>query len=388
MDISILLQHLIRTETDQSPADRPPFRVGELIRLRVLELVSADRALVDLGKMRAVADVRFPVTPGEEIEVRVEDIGRQLRLRTLPPQNVPTAGTAEAPVAQTLQLSRLAEALQQDIIRVLSGLQGDQTASARPPGAILEALKTVTGLLTPMEPLGDTLEVAARLQQRVESSGLFFEKKLEQILPAPIREGEPLDPAIHKRAVELAGGDLKAQLMVLRRYLALSDNLLDRHLGDTAARMSRNISGWLNEINEQQQQSVRQSDPNQAYQVLLFELPIRGLRRPGSLKAYFKRRRRGGGRGGFHLSLLLSMDRLGDVRGDFVMRDKELALSLFVADEPTLELLRTHAAVVRAALQVHFRRVALSIRLSEQKVRDFERVDLPASDDRRINMRV
>ena len=61
MDISGLLTHLIQAEMDAPDNARRPFRVGDVLQLRVREIISADRVRVDLGKFQAVAEIQFPV---------------------------------------------------------------------------------------------------------------------------------------------------------------------------------------------------------------------------------------------------------------------------------------------------------------------------------------
>ena len=58
------------------------FRPGSFHRLKVLEL-KGDRALIDFGQFRATADIRVPVTLGEELLVKVLESGKQLKLSVL-----------------------------------------------------------------------------------------------------------------------------------------------------------------------------------------------------------------------------------------------------------------------------------------------------------------
>ena len=56
MDISGLLTHMIQAEIESPDAARHRFRVGDLLQLRVLEIISANRVRVDLGKFQTVAE--------------------------------------------------------------------------------------------------------------------------------------------------------------------------------------------------------------------------------------------------------------------------------------------------------------------------------------------
>ena len=56
---------------------------GSTLKLKIIEL-NGDRALIDLGNFRATADIKIPVTLGEELMVRVLETGKQLKLGVIP----------------------------------------------------------------------------------------------------------------------------------------------------------------------------------------------------------------------------------------------------------------------------------------------------------------
>lgn len=143
----------------------------------------------------------------------------------------------------------------------------------------------------------------------------------------------------------------------------------------------------LSEIVDQQT-NPRQTDPNQLFHVVLYDLPIRDGRRNGMLKMYFPKKGRGRHRNSFRLSLLLSLDRLGDIRSDFVLREKELTLMFFVAHQRTETLVSAHLENIKKTLATFFPRVFVSVTLAEQKLQEFETDFLQVSGDRQIDMRV
>ena len=52
---------------------------GSTLKLKIIEL-KGDRALIDFGSFRTTADIKIPVTLGEELMVRVLEAGKQLKL--------------------------------------------------------------------------------------------------------------------------------------------------------------------------------------------------------------------------------------------------------------------------------------------------------------------
>ena len=81
---------------------------GSTLKLKILEL-RGDRALIDFGNFRATADVKIPVTLGEELRVKVLASGEQLKMVVIRPEaENPLAterlpGRLETPAADSLE---------------------------------------------------------------------------------------------------------------------------------------------------------------------------------------------------------------------------------------------------------------------------------------------
>jgi len=390
MDVTGLVTNLIRAELEPADLARQPFRPGQVLHLEVLEVLSASRARVDLGKFQAVADIQFPVVPGDKLEVEVEAVGRQLRLHALSPDDS-TAGAYKTPAKpSTYFLTRYAEALRENISRILNQVQvqNDRPGGAELPERLLNALKSVAAHLEPLHPDGDAALLAARLRQKVESSGLFLEKKLEQVVSALPKDSDKLSADILQLADRLARGDLKAQLMVLKQYFENPADTIERMAADCSKQLSRAVTGMLSEIAEQQS-STRQTDPGQLFHVVLYALPIRDAKRTGLLKMYFPKKKGGDrDRSSFRLSLLLSLDRLGEIRSDLVLREKDLTVMFFVSHQRARAHVQAHLDSMKKSLLSFFPRVALSVTLAEQKLQEFETDVLRIAGDSQIDMRV
>ena len=387
MDISGLLTHMIQAEVESPEAARGGFKVGDLLQLRVLEVISANRVRVDLGKFQAVADIQFPAAPGDELKVKVDAVGRQLKLRVPLPADASVSQQAAPVKANTYFLTRLAEPLRQDIGRFLTQVESGAGSGNRLPERVVTALKAVAAHLEPLRPLGDIEMLTERVKAKVESSGLFFEKKLEQMVSGVSKDSEKLPADILQRADRAVRGDLKAQLIVLKSFFDNPANISDRSIMDGVKQLNRAVTGMLSDINEQQS-ATRQTDPHQLFQVVMYDLPIQDGRRNGMLKMYFPRKGRGRDRNSFRLSLLLRMDRLGDIRSDIVLREKDLALMFFVNKEKTRAYFESQLDDIRQALSAYFSRVTASVTLAEQKLTEFETDLLQVDGDRKINLRV
>lgn len=62
--------------------DTTGLKLGDLLRVKVLAVEEGiGRALVEIGRLRASAELRFPVTAGDEFWVKVTEAGSRLRLQ-------------------------------------------------------------------------------------------------------------------------------------------------------------------------------------------------------------------------------------------------------------------------------------------------------------------
>jgi len=52
---------------------------GSTLKLKIIEL-NGNRALIDFGNFRTTADIKIPVTLGDELMVKVLEAGKQLKL--------------------------------------------------------------------------------------------------------------------------------------------------------------------------------------------------------------------------------------------------------------------------------------------------------------------
>ena len=80
MKIVSLIKSTILSKLDMTPPGREGLRVGDKLVGRVLEINSKNKAFIDFGRFRALAEVGFPVKKGEVINVKVLENGAPLRL--------------------------------------------------------------------------------------------------------------------------------------------------------------------------------------------------------------------------------------------------------------------------------------------------------------------
>jgi hypothetical protein len=79
MDISCQITVAVKPEFYKSKMKIGALQPGSTLVLKVIEL-KGDRALIDFGNFRTTADIKIPVTLGEELTVKVLEAGNQLKL--------------------------------------------------------------------------------------------------------------------------------------------------------------------------------------------------------------------------------------------------------------------------------------------------------------------
>ena len=110
MEIGSLIRIALNAGAEKLFLEEMPLRAGDLLRLKVIDVREDNRALVDFGKFRALAEVAFPVTAGDELTVKVIDTKGQLRLTLVPAgAETATAPGAAAPLKPFAEIVRQQE---------------------------------------------------------------------------------------------------------------------------------------------------------------------------------------------------------------------------------------------------------------------------------------
>ena len=81
----------------QSVPEASALKAGDLLKIHVVEVFENQRILADMGRWRTMAEISFPVAPGDEFWVRVQAASGQLRLQRvpLPDGTVPAGGPVQ-----------------------------------------------------------------------------------------------------------------------------------------------------------------------------------------------------------------------------------------------------------------------------------------------------
>ncbi len=184
------------------------------------------------------------------------------------------------------------------------------------------------------------------------------------------------------------GRDLKPILLMLKAYLETPDVNTKFPDPKSLAQFKGTLDILLTDINSQQSRAVQKHDWVDPYQVFSFTLPLKKNREKARLKLYCPKKNRAGGKAGFKISLLLEMDRIGEIRTDFLLLNKDLTITFFVKDDASKTQFENHYKEIREPLNSLFDYLILKTVVSQKKIEEFHHTDLDFANDRQVDLRI
>lgn len=311
MDSPLLITVPIKSGLDQSVLTAGVFRPGNTLKLKVLEL-NGNRALIDFGVFCTRADVKVPVTVGDELLVKVQDTGSQLRLGLLRPD--------------------------------ANLMAHNERPSRRPPspgaGAHGPNPSDLKSLLIQVLGSSSLKTVPGQMLKFLDTLSAYF---------------DPFQKEINAKS-----------LVSLRKR----------------------IDFLLSDIIQQQGRVIRPNDSAEPFQLFSFTFPLTEDRPPAQLKMYYPKKQQDGSNPGFRVSLLLALDRLGELRTDFFLLDRDLSVTFFVKSQLAYRKIMQYQMDIQQLLNPLFNQTVLRVVVSERKIDDFEREDVQIAGEQRVDLRV
>ncbi len=389
MEITSQITVSLKPELYRSVLQTNSFKPGSTLMLKVLEL-RGDRALIDFGNFRASADVKIPVTLGEELRVKVLESGKQLKLALLNPEQPKILTNDSLPQRWQNLGDENYNKIQTDLKQILNQFLESQTAKTIPK-PILNVLNALNAHFESFDLEKIITEMMPRLKSYIDNSGIFFEKMLENAILKLIDQtdtGLPKQLANHPDVQTILGRDLKANLLTLKNIAEDEASLQKAFDVRSLATLRKAVDFLLADITGQQGRAAKQLDSAEPFQVFTYALPLAEEKQAAKLKIYYQKKRNAGSKKGFQISLLLSMDRLGDLRTDFYLLEKDLTVTFFVKDQSTKTIIQKNHLELTELLNPLFDQILLRVIVSEKKIKDFDREDVQISSDRRVDLRI
>jgi hypothetical protein len=385
MEIGALIRLALNTGAESLLQQGVRVQPGDRLELKVVEVRPDQRALVDFGGVRALAEVAFPVAAGQSLTVEVLETEGRLRLGVVRTAAGPGGAAAPAEPLRACAAETLTRA-RRDIAQVLGALDRPGGAGALPAEA-RQALARLEAALAPVPLAEGPAAAAARIEALCTGSGLFLEKRLGEELARLPEAGAGLEvralaalPAIRN----ILGADLKALLAEVGDLLGRGAPPL-AGLKEAAA-LSRSVEALASEIGRGQEDLARRRAEPELLQVTHFTLPLGDGRSRAALKIGFRKPAGGRPREGARAALLLEFDRLGPTRIDLFALDKTLAVAFYVSTPDLRQAVAAYAGEIETALAAQFDAVRVEVRVSPEKIAAFETEELLPAEGRRLDV--
>jgi len=389
MDITSQITISIKPDAAKSHLKMGALAPGSTLKLKIIAL-NGDRALIDFGNFRATANIKIPVTLGEEMMVRVLEAGRQLKLGVITPdQKNPMSPERMGHRLETLPAENL-DKIQKDLMQVLNQSL-DSSGGKKTPQSIFNVLANLNTYFEPFELKEIIAELLHRLKSHFENSGIFFEKALEKVILQALGEkdaGSIKNLANLPEVKAVFNRDLKPNLLLLQQFIENKESLQKIFDSNTLTILKSSINTLLADITGQQGRAVNQLESADPFQVVTYTLPLKKGSQTAKLRIYYEKKHKPGSKKGFQISLFLSMERLGDIRTDFYLLENDLNITFFVTKPSTQIKIQENYSELRELLDSLFDQIQLKIKVSETKVRDFDRPIVQIAGDRQVDLRI
>jgi len=389
MTIASLLKAVIYPDPRTLESATTVLKPGDRLTGRVAEIKSNGKVLIDFGRLRVLADTDLILHPGEKIRVRVEEIGEQIKLKQLLPAQPEVGTTKSLPDLPGRLLDRLYLHLPASIDHAVQ-TDGRAVGEERMPIPVRQALLSIRNFLQPPLETIRSAEIAMLLKSLVEHSGYFFEKRMERFLGQQDRNVQSRADSSGSKTMgirQVLNSDLKSNLLILKNFL---DDPSGRSLSafpeleDLKSSFDRLLAGI-----QRQQHHFRthplDSEMPPAFTVFFH---LKKTRQKGMLKVFMGKRTKKGGEAGTRISVLLSMDRIGEIQSDLFLLEKSLQVTFHVEDEKVKRQLEKVMDRFSDVLMDHFANVKIDVRLHHKLQQALETHTAEIFSDRQIDLRV
>jgi hypothetical protein len=377
-----------------------PVRQGQLVPLTVLKSDDGLALTVSPGANRSSAAGTLPPVPVDRMadgQIKAAAVGARneaAHQSPLPPQ--PTHSQALSGSGSGGHLSSPTSAdmvlLGKQIQHLLEGVNpAGQASPLSLPAPLAQALANLQQIINPTSAVGDIEQLAARIKDFIDNSGLYFEKRMEtaiqgvlerpQSLPADQRSGQTTISDVMRN-------DLKPNLLKIRQFLdgqPLDVKAADRPILEILKPM---VQRSLFNIEQQQTLATEKPGDTETFQAFSHLLMLSENPRNARLNVYYAKKGRDDAHKTPRVSLLLEMDRMGAVRTDLWMVDNNLNITFFVQQEDIKSAIDAESRHIHEMLGELFNTVGISVVVNQKKIDDFDGEDLSVPNQGQVDLNI
>ncbi len=378
INLANLIKDICGSELQRPLREKGDLKVGDNLLGKVLEIKNNGKALMDFGRFRALAKTQFPVREGDMIDVKVLEKGTPMKLGLNTPAQEISKEAKKMLSLSHFPSENILEKLQSETRKVLDHTSGIFKGKAVPV-YIRDILVKILTHFGPMNIGNNSSSLGSQLKSYIENSGIFFEKKIENVItasfettnektfPKELRESPEIRDIIKK--------DLKPNILILKDFLDRNGLILKILGAKHLEAFKGTVEKLLGEMVTQQGDSTVRHDRLETAHTLTYALPLEKSNQRAKLKVYYSKKNKGKSEEGCKVSLLLAMDKIGRIRTDFFLMDKDLNITFFVNDRKIKEYVDDHSEKIAGSLRNHFKRLTLNVLLSVNEIEEFEMKD-------------
>jgi len=220
------------------------------------------------------------------------------------------------------------------------------------------------------------LTVGEELLVKVRESG----QQLKLVILNPEQKNISPTDAVSQRLANLSEENIQKIQTDIKQ-------ILNQNLTTQAAKTIL-VDALPADVINQQGRAVSQLDSAEPFQVFTYTLPLEEENQAAKLKIYYPKKQKTGSKKGFQISLLLNMDRLGELRTDFYLLEKDLTVTFFVKDPSAKTKIQENQLDLQKLLNPFFNQTLVRVIVSEKKIKDFDLQDAQTTSDKRVDVRV
>jgi len=380
------IQAITNFELKTSSSNRNILKPGERLVGTVLKIQDDGKALIDFGKCRVLAEVNFKIRSGEKLPVRV--VQKQERIVLVLEEHGSKSSQKTRHIIQRSQI--LPQEIIEKLPSLLTQLLKSDPEGAGVPRAVQNSILKVNTHFEPLHLGGPVSQLLSKIQSHVEDSGFFFEKRIEKVIIHLLKSSQNMsanDLKILPEMREIFSRDLKSHLLILKHFLTTDITGLRNLDGKNPDKIRVLIDQLLQNIATQQNVVGKKTLTAEPTQVFTFVIPLKESEENARLKVYYPKERNGKSKRGFRASLLLFMDKLGEIRTDLFLLEKELSISFFVKEESIKKLFEGSIQEIHEFLDPLFDSLIIKTVISEKKIADFQTEDRFIVTDSMVDVR-
>jgi len=387
MDISSFIKLIANPEIRSSILGPDIVKLGDELTGKILDFKSDGRTLVDFGKFRTLAEVNFPVSKSQVINVRVVEIGEQVKLSLIDPETKKSDITknliSKLEIVSNDEFKKLQSEIKQVITRDANLSVGEKL-----PQNIKNALLNIHSHFEPLNISSNISKLIPQLKAYIENSGILFENKMENAIENILSSYEKISAkqlAQFPEIREILNKDLKPNLVILKDFFS-NKEMIDKSADRREIENIRNsIDRIINDIESQKNLAVNKKESTDQTQVFTHTLNLKEDDQQAKLKIYYKKKK-GDLKKGIRLSLLLSMDKMGEIRTDFFNIKNDLNITFFVTNEKTKNIIEDNIEKIKEELSRIFGNLVINVIVSKKEIAQFDSEDLAILNSKMVDL--